>query len=355
MRGDRTDCLLRIALALGLSQSKIRKLLLYVKDPLVLFEKDNYGSLLVEAQVMAAVAGVRDEEARKLRTLVERNGIDIVTIVDDDYPPLLRLIDDPPGILFLRGKRRLITKASVCLVGSRMATPEGTSIAHEIAGDLASEGLLVVSGLARGIDRAAHRGALDAAGDTAAVLGCGVDVCYPRSCRREYEEISTDGVILSELLPGAEPRRPFFPRRNRIMSGMSMGIVVVEAAARSGALITAGFALDEGREVFAVPGSPRNPLSRGTNGLIKQGAVPVEQVSDIMETLRVSGLLNRDVPKTRDGGDDILKFLGGGPRSVDELSALTGRTASGLLQNLVEMELVGQITRMPGMRFRLSL
>jgi DNA processing protein len=234
-----------------------------------------------------------------------------------------------------------------------MPTREGTSIAHNIAGELSESGLVVVSGLARGVDRAAHRGTLEAGGETTAVLGCGPDVIYPRDCKREYELIAKEGALVSEFLPGSEPQRSFFPMRNRIMSGMSMGVVVVEAMARSGALITANQALEEGREVFAVPGSPLSPLSRGTNGLIKQGAFPVENGKDVLEILEMSCWLN---PKRAHAAeqDDVLKLLGGGPKSVDELSRLTGKCTSELLAYLVDMEVQGRVTPLPGMRFSLG-
>jgi DNA processing protein len=242
---------------------------------------------------------------------------------------------------------------SICIVGSRRASREGAQFASRIAGELSREGFIVTSGLARGIDRAAHRGVLDAEGKTAAVLGCGPDIVYPRSCWQEYDRIVQHGVVLSELLPGAEPRREFFPRRNRIMSGMSVAVVVVEAARRSGALITADMALEEGREVFAVPGSPVNPVSRGTNDLIRQGAHIVESTDDILRELEYT----RSVSAPSDGEDeksDLACCLAGGPKNIDELSRLTGMNPADILTRLAEMEMAGSVTQVPGLRYTLS-
>jgi len=352
MEGDRKDCLIKISLALKLQHSLMRELLLYIKDPVLIADPGTLARLPIERAVVESINRVGEGEVDSVRQRMEQDGIGIISIIDEDYPPLLKNITDPPGILFIRGKRTIVTRPSVCVVGSRLPTPEGMTIAHHISGELAREGIVVISGLARGIDRAVHRGALDAGGHTVAVLGNGPDIVYPRECGREYHELTRDGAVLSELHPGTNPRRMFFPRRNRIMSGMSLGVVVVEAARRSGALITAHHALEEGREVFAVPGSPLNPTSRGTNDLIKQGAFPVEGGRDITEALELSGWL-RPRPTVTSETHDVLKLLGGGPRSIEELSVMTGRSSQHVLVKLVDLEVGGFIEKLPGMRYRL--
>jgi DNA processing protein len=331
----------------------MREILLAVRDPALLLEEDAVRRLVLPEESIRKLRDVEPEKVRALRESLARSEATLVSLLDEDYPPLLARIEDPPPILFIKGKRHLLKEPCFCIVGSRIATMDGLNIARSLADDLCREGLLVVSGLAKGIDRAAHQGALRAGGRTAAVLGCGPDIVYPRESRNEYSQVAREGVIVSELAPGTQPERWFFPRRNQIMSGMSMGVVVVEAAARSGALITAHSALEEGREVFAVPGSPANPLSRGPNGLIKQGATPVENGDDILEALRFWGWLPGRAAVPREG-HDLLAFLEGGPRGLDELSRLTGKSSSALLAGLVEMEVAGRVRRMPGMRFSLA-
>lgn len=350
---EREYCIIRAHLAFGLARRPLRELLLSLKDPALLSEGNESGRQGVLEEALRKVRSVGEAEVRAFETSLSAKGIGLVSILDEDYPSLLARTDDPPPILFVKGRRELLGEPAVCIVGSRIATREGLAIARDLADELSREGLLVVSGLAKGIDRAAHQGALRAGGKTAAVLGCGPDIVYPRECSIEYDLVARDGVIVSELSPGRGPERYFFPRRNQIMSGMSMGVIVVEAAAKSGALITAHSALEEGREVFAVPGSPVNPLSRGPNGLIKQGAIPVETAQDVMEALRLGSWLWEGV--TVPGGRaDLLALLGAGPRTFDELSRLTGQNASRLLAGLIEMEVAGFVRRMPGMRFSLA-
>jgi DNA processing protein len=349
---ERETCLIRISLALGLARRPARELLLSLKDPALILDEDTLSRPGLFEEALRKVRGVDPGRVQSMRDTLSKRAVRIVSILDEDYPPLLARTEDPPAILFVMGKMSLLREPSICIVGSRIATAEGLGIARQLAEELSREGLLVVSGLAKGIDRAAHQGALRSGGKTAAVLGCGPDIVYPRECKREYDEVSREGAIVSELPPGTRPMRCFFPRRNQIMSGMSMGVVVVEAAARSGALITAHSALEEGREVFAVPGSPANPLSRGPNALIKQGATPVETGQDVMEALRFWGWLWDDAPVAWQG-HDLLTFLEGGSRTLDELSRLTGKNVSHLLAGLVEMEVAGKVRRMPGMRFGL--
>ncbi|MCA8924581.1 MAG: DNA-processing protein DprA, partial [Planctomycetes bacterium] len=203
------------------------------------------------------------------------------------YPEALRAILDPPLVLAVRGKLLPGDARAVAVVGARRATPAGREIAHRLGFDLAASGVTVVSGLARGIDQAAHRGALEAGGRTLAVLGCGLGVDYPagRLARELSRRIAERGALLSEFAPLQAPAKYTFPQRNRIVAGLSLGVVVVEASSSSGALITADLALQSGRELFAVPGSVLEPLSRGPNGLLKDGAYVVESAADVLEVL----------------------------------------------------------------------
>jgi DNA processing protein len=211
--------------------------------------------------------------------------IEVRTILDSSYPARLRTIHDPPLLLYTSGGMTDADDLAVALVGARNATAAGRVITEELAGDLAGSGVTVVSGLARGIDAAAHRGALAGGGRTIAVLGCGIDMTYPTEHRTLRREIEERGAVLSELPIGSPPQSRNFPRRNRIISGLSLGVVVTEAAAGSGSLITAQFAAEQGREVFAVPGFVKEATSRGTNALLKDGATLVERAADVLEAL----------------------------------------------------------------------
>jgi DNA processing protein len=255
-------------------------------------------------------------------------------------PPLLRAIHDPPPGLFVRGDGdlELLESVGVAVVGARACSGYGASVARSIARELAGAGLLVVSGLARGIDAEAHRGALDANAPTVAVLGCGIDRDYPAAHAELARRIAASGLIVSEYAPGVEPAPWRFPARNRIVAGLSAATVVVEARERSGALITADLALEEGREVFTVPGEISSALSAGTNALLKLGATPLTSAADV---LAIFGL-EVEVPRERDGLLDLL------PATADELVRRTGRPSSEIAQALVELELVGSVAAFDG-------
>jgi DNA processing protein len=235
-------------------------------------------------QALAAKQFLRDPESEW--NYLRSRDFRLICIGDEDYPENLAAIPDPPAVLFSSGALLPRDLVSVAVVGSRYASPAGILFAEKLSSDLALCGITVVSGFALGIDSAAHRGALKAGGRTLAVLGCGLDVNYPSINADLREEIAKSGALLTEFLPGAPPSSGNFPSRNRIISGLSLGVVVVEAAERSGSLITARFALEQGREVFAVPGMARSTRSRGAHRLIKQGAKLVEGVEDILEEIR---------------------------------------------------------------------
>jgi DNA processing protein len=248
-------------------------------------------------------------------------------------------------VLWCRGTLSDTGAASVAIVGSRAATPLGQAFARRLAEALASAGLEVVSGLARGIDAAAHRGALVAGGRTLAVLGSGLDRVYPPEHDALAGEVAASGALLSEFPLGTRPWKAHFPRRNRVIAGLARGVVVVEASGRSGALSTARAALEEGREVMAVPGHPAHPQAEGTNGLLRDGAALVRGPADVLEALGIEAF---PTPR-RPPEDAVLRALGEGvPRGVDELQQRTGLAVPALLARLAALELEGALRRVPG-------
>ncbi len=276
-------------------------------------------------------------------------GMAVLTLGDPAYPSALRTITDPPLVLFVRGA--LDDAPAVAIVGSRRATPYGLAAAGGLAADLVRAGVTVVSGLARGIDGAAHQAALDAGGRTTAVLGCGADVRYPPEHGALSEAIVASGALVTEFAPGTPPRRGHFPRRNRIISGLARGVVVVEGMEDSGALVTVDYALDQGREVFAVPGSIFSRRSRAPHELLRQGAHVVERAEDVLSELGLSPTRRAHPGPTPDAGGDaawLLTLLGEGPRSSDDLVAASGRPAAEVAALLSMLEIQGLIQTLPG-------
>ncbi|MBL6929654.1 MAG: DNA-protecting protein DprA [Rhodospirillales bacterium] len=290
-----------------------------------------------------------------------RIGVRIVARGEPEYPPLLRHIEDAPPLIFVLGHIHLLAKAAVAIVGARNSSVVGKRFARDLAAGLGEGGLLVASGMARGIDAAAHEGAL--ATGTAAVLGGGVDVIYPRENEALYESISERGVAVSEVSCGTKPQARHFPRRNRIISGISRGVVVVEANPRSGSLITARLALEQGREVFAVPGSPLDPRAKGANKLIRDGATMAEGAEDVLRVLNEQNRPLKErktaefsgVPAARPDGEEvksarreIMESLGPVPVTVDELLRSCQFSPAVASVVLLELELAGRLERHPG-------
>jgi DNA processing protein len=270
------------------------------------------------------------------------------------YPVMLAAIHDPPRRLFVRGDRvDLLAGPCVAVVGARSCTRYGAHVARSLGRELARAGAVVVSGLARGIDGEAHRGALEATGATIAVLGCGIDRDYPRAHAELARRIVVDGLIVSEYPPGVEPAPWRFPARNRIVAGLSVATVVVEARERSGALITAEFALEEGREVLAVPGEITSGLSDGTNALIRQGAAPLLSVDDVLDAVGLERP-RAAAPEVGDHATVVLAGLRAGALDADGLARATGLPASEVAAALVELELAGLASGADGL-FRATL
>jgi DNA processing protein len=280
----------------------------------------------------------------------ERLGVALVTWGDPDYPPFLAAIVDPPAALWVWGDRAIFRLPTVALVGARGGSPYALTVAAELSADLAARGLLVASGFARGVDSAAHRGALSVNGRTVAVLGNGVDVVYPSEHRSLAAEIIRSGALVSEFVPGTAPHRRFFPQRNRIISGLSRAVVVVEAGERSGSLITARFALEQGRDVLAVPGNILSGRNRGGHALLRDGAKVVESAADILEELGLTATAAR--VQTIETTDPVLAcFPRGESCDLDTIVARSGLPVTRLLPRLSELELEGRVGRIGGGRF----
>jgi DNA processing protein len=280
----------------------------------------------------------------------------LVTLADSEYPQLLLGTPDPPPVLFAIGRLELLNRPALAIVGSRNATQQGVANAEAFAGALARSGLTIISGLALGIDTAAHRGALDADGDasTIAVVGTGVDAIYPASNRALTHRVRTEGVVISEFPLRTPAMAHNFPRRNRIIAGLARGVLVVEAALRSGSLITARLAADAGRDVFAIPGSIHSPLAKGCHRLIREGAKLVESAQDIAEDL---GLERRAAPAGGAAAEPgphagLLALLGHDPVDLDTLAERSGRDAADLAAALLELELALDVERLPGNRYQ---
>jgi DNA processing protein len=318
----------------------------------------------------------RDEAEAELAAIAEL-GCALIAHGEPAYPQRLAEIADPPPLLIVRGRADLLAAPAVAVIGARNASANGRMFARNLAGELAAGGLLIVSGLARGIDAAAHEGALAAGAPTVAVIASGVDVAYPSEHAELMEQIAATGAIVSERPLGAVPQARHFPRRNRLISGLSLGIVVVEAAPQSGSLITARLAAEQGREVMAVPGSPLDPRHRGTNQLLRDGATLVESADDVLAALGPLGAVPKPSPArpprrrapappqprpprptaTIEGGEVMTRVqerLGPEPLLVDELIRQCHASTAEVQRALLELELDGRLERHPGNRVSLA-
>jgi len=281
---------------------------------------------------------------------------DVITLGDPRYPAALIDTADPPLLLYAQGRFELLQAQAVAIVGSRSPTPQGSDNARAFASHLSQGGLTVVSGLAMGVDAAAHAGGLEGEASTIAAVGTGLDRVYPRRNLSLAHRIAQKGLIVSEYSLGMPPLPPNFPLRNRIIAGLARGTLVVEAAVQSGSLITARMANEAGRDVFAIPGSIHSPQSRGCHALIKQGAKLVETAQDILEELRWpnggSAATTASADDAPDPGDPLLAALGFDPVTLDALVARTGSSAAELSVRLLDLELDGQVARLPGQLFQ---
>ncbi len=370
MRSDILDWL-SLSRIPGIGSLRFQYLIEQFKDPKDIFRASTHELTEVKGidkrtaqNILENHDKAREQSSGDLQFLMD-NKIDLVTFKDQDYPANLKNIHSFPPLLYVKGKLHEQDKLAVGIVGSRKATTYGILVAKKLAEDLASRGITVISGMARGVDSASHRGALEMNGRTIAVLGNGIDICYPSENKDLMEKISTNGAVVSEFPLKTPPQAENFPIRNRIISGLSLGVIIVEANEKSGALITADYALQQGREVFAVPGNVTAETSRGTNRLIKQGAKLVVAVEDILEEILPGVEMKKTVepivlPKTvesnlSDPERKIMSVLSGEPMHVDMIAQNTGFTTIELPQHLLNLELLGHITQLSGKRYVKSL
>jgi DNA processing protein len=282
----------------------------------------------------------------------EAPGHAILTLADREYPRRLLELPDPPTLLYVHGRTELLARDALAIVGSRNATPQGLANATSFARAFSDAGLTIVSGLALGIDAAAHRGALDGEGSTVAVLGSGIDVQYPTRNADLHRAIAARGALASEFALGTPPAAGNFPRRNRLISGLARGVLVVEAALDSGSLITARLAADQGRDVFAIPGSIHSPLAKGCHALLKEGAKLVESAQDVLDELRVAASTRTSSQSTPEEEHELLSHLGHDPCNVDTLCQRSGLTPDTVSAMLLQLELEGKVASLPGGRYQ---
>lgn len=367
---DTTLSWLTLHLVPGLGATGCHRLIEYFGDPATILRASRKELERVpnirKASIASLVQNTNTSQrlAEKELHRADRFGVSIIPWNDKRYPELLKNIYNPPVVLYVRGDFGIIHTLGIAIVGSRAATTYGLKIARQLAGDLARAGVSVVSGLALGIDTAAHQGALDVEGKTVAVMGCGLDICYPQRNDKLAEQIAQNGALVSEYPFGTKPEAFRFPARNRIINGLANGVVVVEAATRSGSLITASLALDEGREVFAVPGRVDSYKSAGTHKLLQQGAKLVYKADDILEELpvatRKTGCV-RDVERTLEKekcetGEEssILSVMDDYPQHIDDIILKSGLPTQTVTQVLLLLELNGRVESSSGQQYRLA-
>lgn len=323
--------------------------------------RDHFGSLDLAWEAAAGdLRGVLDERAcrevllarerispAEVMERIAKSGAEVITVLDDVYPRILREIPGPPPVLYVRGMLPLQDEPTVAIVGTRRATSYGREATTRIASELAAAGVTIVSGLAKGVDGFAHRAALESAGRTVAVMASGVDIIYPPEHRQLAERIVESGALVSDYPPGAKPDAPNFPARNRIISGLSLATIVIEAPSRSGALITVGFAADQGRDVYAVPGSILSAASEGSNRLLRQGAIPLTSAADLLEDLKLAPSVVEEpeqiaFPMT-DDERSLYALVTSEPQHIDELAYGAGFTIAAASALLTMLELKGLV------------
>ena len=344
---------LRLAAAPGVGRITAVHLLRHVGPPAAIFRasRDQLLEHVTPAQASALCAPVSSDTARLVdltQAWLSQPGNQLITYLDATYPPLLAEIDDAPLLLYIRGRSALLRGAALAIVGSRNASVQGQANARAFAQALAEAGITVVSGLALGIDTAAHDGALRGCGSTVAVIGTGADRIYPARNAALARRIAEAGCMVSEYPLGTPPRPEHFPQRNRIISGLAAGVLVIEAAAGSGSLITARLANEQGRDVFALPGSIHAALSKGCHQLIRDGALLVDSVDDILQALALAPLVQTARATAPVVTSPLLAILGDDAMHIDTILALGGMTASALSAELLALEMAGVVARLPG-------
>ncbi|MFP3563823.1 DNA-processing protein DprA [Paraburkholderia sp. SIMBA_030] len=373
---------LRLSLAPGLKPAALRLLLSAFGLPEAIFDQspEVLAGIAGEAAARAVLAPANPEFEAQLAAVIawrDQHGNHLVALDDPAYPPTLLTMPDPPPLLYIKGRLELLHTRAIAVVGSRSATPQGAEDAERFARELSAAGVTIVSGLALGIDGAAHRGGLEGPGGTVAVIGTGADLVYPSAHHALARQIAVEGAIVSEWPLGTPARAANFPQRNRLIAGLVSGVLIVEATMRSGSLITARLANEMGRDIFALPGSVHAPLSRGCHRMIKQGAKLVETPDEVLEELGFAkpsaAASARASPVPRDGevradsapaaasaaaapaitaeGQRLLAALGHAPSTLEILATRTEMEGAALQNTLLQLELAGQLTVLPGGRF----
>ena len=358
--GDELAAWLRLVETPQVGRDTARRLLAAFGSPQAVFDASAAARRRVVAPAAADALGAPPDTFAAQLDLTRRwlggdAGRALLALGDPRYPALLLEAADPPLLLYLHGRAELLGRPAVAIVGSRSPTPQGAENARAFAAHLSRAGIAVVSGLAQGIDGAAHEGALDGRGGTIAVVGTGLDRVYPKAHLALARRIAAEGLVLSEYALGTPPLPAHFPQRNRLIAGLAHGTLVVEAAVQSGSLITARLAAEAGREVFAIPGSIHAPQSRGCHALIRQGAKLVEAAEDILQELRFDApppAADTETAAAAPRADALLDALGYDPVTLDALMARTGLPASELGARLLELELEGAVARLPGQLFQ---
>ncbi|MCX5681851.1 MAG: DNA-processing protein DprA, partial [Candidatus Omnitrophica bacterium] len=352
----------------GLGPARIQKLISHFGDPQRIFKANDSElafCVFLPAQVRANIRNFPvDDFLKKEYALIKKHGVCVISSSDKVYSDQLKEISDPPAVLYCKGNLELLQQPAVGVVGCRRASIYGMAMAEKFAQELSDRGVVVVSGLARGIDTAAHRGTLRAKGNTIAVLGSGLANVYPPENKKLFETIAEQGLAISEFSMSELPKPGNFPSRNRIISGLSLGIIVVEAARRSGALITADLALEQGREVFAVPGKIDSASAQGVNELIKQGAKLVSCIEDVVEELQLPQALSiknkempvekKDIVQDKSFSEDeitIMKLLSARAVDIDAICQQCGLPIPSVSGILLNLELKGLIKQLPGKLF----
>ncbi len=351
---DEAASWIKVSVVPGLGDHGLRKLLKHFGSPQAIVDSSESSLAQVVGGKLADHIKSHDSEEIVAKTLawLEHPNHAMVTLGDPAYPPLLLETESPPPLLYLVGSIDLLRAPSVAVVGSRNATAQGVSNAENFSKSLSQSGLCIVSGMALGIDTAAHRGGLSGAGKSIAVVGTGLDRVYPARNKELAHQLAQRGALVSEFPLGTPALANNFPRRNRIISGLSRGCLVVEAAVSSGSLITARLALEQGRDVFAIPGSIHSALSKGCHQLIKQGAKLVERAEDVLEEINWLPRVDSSPGAVASTDDPVLIHLGFDPEPLDTLVARTGLSPEHLSGRLLELELRGLVQTLPGGRYQ---
>ena len=351
----------------GLGAVTFKNLISRYSDPQMVFSASYNDLLKVEGLKPNLAKLIKDfsdlEKVKEETDKISKLGLEFLVLTDPDYPERLYNTYNPPPFLYVNGKITQSDNRAIAIVGSRIPDMYGKKVTKQIAAELARNGITVVSGMARGIDSIAHSACLEAGGRTIAVLGSGIDVVYPPENKKLYKEISQNGAVLSEFPIGTKPESGNFPRRNRIISGLSLGVLVVQATEKSGSLITAEFALEQNREVFAIPGNIGSKLSNGTNKLIKKGAKLVNDVDDILE--EIGGFIGTKTKKQPAAVVNleqlepaqrlIYELLINEQLYVDQIIKMSNLNSSEVLTNLLSLEIKGIVNQLPGKYFQLLM